>query len=128
MSRTRDAISPRSSDITMIPGFTPQSYRLERDLTRRVEVGEEHPLALFAQRRVFDHGVELVVHGDAARVEVGRPHAHPAPVDDTPLRVHHLAVPLPDPHPVREQTAVVAAREQPDPRLLLAPLDKNRES
>src|SRR5689334_5322784 len=96
MSRTRAAISPLNSDITMIPGFTPESYKLELDLTRAFEVGEEHSLRCLAERGVFDHGIELVVHGNAERVEVRRADAHPAAVDDARLGVHHFPAPLPD--------------------------------
>ena len=76
--------------------------------------------AACAERRVFDDGVELVVDRDAERVEVGRADAHPPPVDDARLGVHHLALPLPDAHAVREQTAIVASRQQRYPRMVVA--------
>src|SRR5215510_5071178 len=54
---------------------------LQRDFTRRLEVGQEHLLRLLAECLIFDDGVELVVDGDAERVHVGRTDAHPATVD-----------------------------------------------
>src|SRR6185312_14947931 len=93
---------------------------LESDFTRPVQIGEKHPLGLLAEAGVLDHGVELVVDRDAERIEIGRADAHPAPVDDARLGVHHLAAPLPDAHAVGKQPAVVAAREQRHPRVIVA--------
>src|SRR5689334_4154622 len=88
---------------------------LQSDFTRTFQIGEEHRFGFLAERRVFDHGVELEVDRDAERVEVGRADAHPAAVHHAGLGVHHLALPFPDANAVREQAAVVTAREERHP-------------
>src|SRR5262245_33052911 len=94
----------------------PSSVLLQRDLTRYLEVRQEHALGFLAQHAVFDHGVELEVDPDPERVEVGGADAHPTTIDDAGLGVHHFPLPFPDAHAVSEQPPIESARDHRDPR------------
>src|SRR2546423_1129373 len=91
-----------------------------RDFVRVLEIREKALLSLAADLGVLDQRVELVVDRHAQHVEVRRADAHPATVHDARLGVHHFALPLPHAHAVHQQSAVIAPRQQRDPRMVVA--------
>ena len=84
-----------------------------------LEVRQEHVLSGAPQLRIGDHGVQLVIDGDAQRIEVRGPHTHEPPIHHARLRVHHHPPPLPDSHAIVQQPPVDEVGEPAHPRMVV---------
>src|SRR5437764_14461185 len=79
---------------------------------RALQIRQEHRLCFGTEIWIFDHRIQLVIDRDTKRIEIGRADADPASVDHAGLGVHHLALPLPKSHAIREESPVIPSGEQ----------------
>src|SRR5437762_9592913 len=90
-----------------LPSRASQSHFL-----RTLQIRQEHRLCFGTEIWIFDHRIQLVIDRDTKRIEIGRADADPASVDHAGLGVHHLALPLPKSHAIREESPVIPSGEQ----------------